>query len=535
MTQLSVRNLIKGYGDKEVLKGLSFDLESGERIGLVGGNGCGKSTLLRILAGREDADGGTLDFFAESRSSRGLLEQAPELATEELQQLSQERCPGEFRQALGELGMASNILDASPETYSGGERMKLALSGLLAEKPSLLLLDEPTNNLDFDGITALINTVNAYNGTLLMVSHDRYFLDCTVTRILELEDGKLTEYGGNYSDYRQEKARLREEKLHRWEEGKKQQEHIEQAIRQVKDWSAKAHRDSTKTDGGDSRMGFKEFNRAKAKRMDQQIKSQVKRLEKLRTESEERPAEESRVYFQVQSDGKRGKRVIEAEGLSKSFGTQTLFSNSDFVLLRGEHVALFGPNGCGKTTLVRMLQGREQPDNGRLWTSPSGDPFVLSQGSGWLADGKYASERLPLHKTPAEYYRSLWGRFDGEQRILLANMGLTARHLNQKLGTLSLGERMKVKLGELVLSKYDFIILDEPTNYLDLHAREMLEDTLAAYEGTLLIVSHDIYCLERVCDKVLLFENQRIRKLELSFRDYLERNSDNFPQVPTRS
>ena len=202
--------------------------------------------------------------------------------------------------------------------------------------------------------------------------------------------------------------------------------------------------------------------------------------------------------------------MIEAEGISKSFGDRLLFSDSDFILMRGEHAAVFGPNGCGKTTLVRMIQGIEQPDRGRLWVSPAGPPFVLSQN---VRD-------LPPDRTPLQYFTGLWGNLDGEQRIQLANMGLSASHLSRKISSLSYGERMKVKLAELVLSQCDFIILDEPTNHLDLHAREMLEDTLSQYEGTLLVVSHDVYFLNKLCDKVLLFDGGRIRKLETRFEDY---------------
>lgn len=511
MIQLSIRGIKKSFGDHEVLRDVSFDIEEYDRIGLVGVNGCGKSTLLNILLGRMEADAGQVEFYRQP--SAAMLDQAPELG-EELDQIRQDVAYGEFRQTLGALGTAPDRESHPVGVLSGGEQMKLALSRLLAEKPELLLLDEPTNNLDLHGIDALIEQLAAYQGALLIVSHDRYFLDQVVGRVLELENGTITEYLGGYTDYREEKARRYEEALHRYEADRKEQERIDSAIHQVKEWADKGHRESTKkVDRSGVKMGLKEKFRTRAKKKDSQVKSQVKRLERLKRDAEERPREERKVYFEVSGDGRHGKRILEAEGLTKGFGGTALFGNASFVLTRGEHVALFGPNGCGKTTFVRMMQGTEPADSGRLWLSPSSSPFVLEQNL----------ISLPEDRTPLQYFTGLWGRLDGEQRVRLANMGLRADLLGRRIGKLSYGERMKVKLAELILSNEDFIVLDEPTNHLDLHAREMLEDSLASYEGTLLLVSHDVYFLERVCDKVLLFEDGTIRKLELSFAEYMER------------
>lgn len=511
MSQISIRGIRKSFGEHEILQAVSFDIEEYDRIGLVGVNGCGKSTLLNILLGRIEPDAGQIEFF--SRPSVAMLDQAP-MPGEELDRIRDNQSYGAFRQTLGLLGAAPEKENHPVEVLSGGEQMKLALSRLLAEKPELLLLDEPTNNLDLHGIDALIEQLSYYQGALLIVSHDRYFLDRVVTRVLELEEGKITEYLGGYTDYREEKARRYEEALHRYEAGQKEQERIDNAIHQVKNWAEKGHRESTKkADQSGVKMGLKEKFRTRAKKKDSQVKSQVKRLERLKRDSEERPREEKRVHFEVTGNGKHGKRILEAENLAKGFGNHPLFANSSFVMLRGEHVALFGPNGCGKSTFVRMLQGTEAADNGRLWLSPSSRPFVLEQNV----------RSLPKEITPLQYYTGLWGRLDGRQRVLLANMGLRADLLNRKIERLSLGEQMKVKLAELILSKEDFIVLDEPTNYLDLHAREMLEDTLAEYGGTLLLISHDVYFLERTCDKVLLFEDGQLQKLEMSFADYMER------------
>lgn len=502
-----VQNVCKSFGDKEVLHSVSFEMEQFERIGLVGGNGCGKSTLLHLLNGEGSPDGGSIELFS---STVGLLEQSS------IQnQLKGDWQNPEWIQSLRGMSVSPKLLQRSAGLLSGGERMKLAISHLLAEQPDLLLLDEPTNNLDFAGILALMEEVSAYPGSVLIVSHDRYFLDHTVNRILELENGVLTEYEGNYSFYRQEKERIYLERLSRWKEDQRRQNEVEEAMRQLRSFSEKAHRNSTKKDSSGNRMGVKEYRRKQAKQTDKRVKSQMKRLEKMQKEAEPRPQEEKRVYFEVTDPSRRGKRVLEAVDLNVSFEENLLFSHSDFTLLRGEHIALFGPNGCGKTTLIRMLQGILSPSSGELWKSPACEPFVLAQDI----------LNLPENKTVLSYFSDLFGGLSGEERILLANMNLRAGELSQRISTLSLGERMKVKLAELILSKKDFIILDEPTNYLDLHAREMLGDTLSSYQGTLLIASHDIYFLEQTCDKVLLYEDKKIKRLEMSFREYWEKVS----------
>lgn len=504
MSQLQIYKLQKEFGSREVLKEVSFEVEYGERIGLVGDNGSGKSTLFSILAGELPASSGTL-LFAEGQKI-GYLKQDPLLDSTP----SADAYP-EFIRRLGEMGAGKEKLALNRQTLSGGERMKLALAQILASDPDLLLLDEPTNNLDYEGISALLEALYDYTGTILAISHDRYFLDRLVTRILELENGKMQEYTGNYTDYREEKARLFSERMHRYESDRQQQEEVEQAIRQLRDFSQKQHRLSTRKDSSGLRMGTKEFKRKQAKQMDKRVKSQMKRLERMRREMEPRPQEEARVRFALNAGAQRGKRLLEASSLSGGYDGRILFENTDFVLMRGEHAALFGPNGCGKTTLIRMIQRQLEPLGGSLWISPSAQPYVLSQS---ILD-------LPREQSAFSYFCSLWGTLTGEQRTQLACMGLRSDLLHQKMGALSLGEQMKVKLAELIFSHCDFILLDEPTNYLDLHARETLEDALSSFEGTLLVVSHDIYFLEQIGEITLAFENGVIRRYEQPFSDYL--------------
>jgi len=509
MTQINLKHVKKAWGDQELFTDVSFSVSYGERIGLVGANGSGKSTLFNILAGRDEPDSGTV--FIPARSSSALLKQNP-LSDLELAAMERGGFPEEARRYMRLLHMDPDRT-AALMTLSGGERTKLALSLILCENPKLLLLDEPTNHLDFAGTQMLISLLCDYPGTILAVSHDRYFLDRTVTRVLEIEQGRILEYPGNYSYYRDCKARLFQEKMHRFEEGRKEQKRISEAISQVKQWSEKAHRDSTKPDPSGLTMGVKEKKRAKAKKMDKKVKNDIRRLEKLVTSVEPRPAEEKSIRFSIASDSPHGRRILEASGLTKAYGDNVLFADSSFTAARGEHIALWGPNGCGKSTLIAMITGDETADSGELRVSPSSRPYVLPQTfSGFLQK-----------QTVRSYLLEEIGHLSGSDRALLANMDITARHLEQPLRTLSFGEQMRIKLAELILTQRDFIILDEPTNHLDLPMREMLENMLAEYPGTLLLVSHDLYFLRKTCSKVLVFEDGRIQRIEDSFEEYMDK------------
>ncbi len=511
MTQIQIKHVTKAWGDRELFRDVTFSAEFGEHIALVGANGAGKSTLLHILEGSDQADGGSIRI--PLKSSTAFLRQNP-LSDRELERLKRDGIPAEAMKYLRLFGMQADAFGPL-RNFSGGERTKLGLSLLLAREPKLLLLDEPTNHLDFDGVRLLIRILKDYPGTILAVSHDRYFLDAVAERVLEIEDGRIHEYEGNYSEYRREKARLFDEKTHRYESAQREQKRITAEISRMKQWSEKAHRDSTKADSSGNKMGAKEYKRDKAKKMDQKVKSDMKRLEKKRVDSEPRPVAEKQVRFSLAAEGGHGKRVIEAEGLSKSFGGRVLFADSSFSILRGEHIAVWGPNGCGKSTLLKILLGSDTPDSGRIRMNGSLHPFVLEQTFAGFAEDR----------TALSWLTETVNGISGADRARLMHMGLTTELLMQPLKTLSFGEQVKVKLAAPILIGQEFLILDEPLNHLDLPMREMLEATLSEYEGTLLLVSHDVYFLEKVCDRVLLFENGRIRRLEESFAEYMERTA----------
>jgi len=511
MTVLQVLHLSKSYTDRCLLQDLTFSLGAGERVGLVGNNGCGKTTLLRMLAGQEVPDGGEIRLTGHLRV--GYLAQLPDPRAE-LASLKAQHQAGEKPHLAWTLhpdGLEERTAEQA-DTLSGGERTRLALSRFLASAPDIMLLDEPTNNLDLDGIQAVIRLLEASPGTMIIVSHDRYLLDQLVTRILEIDNTGIRSYTGNYSRYREEKERLLQENLQRYAEGRKQQRQLQTEIAQKRQWADKAHRDSTKMDSSGNKMGLKEYKRVKAGKLARKAKQDMRRLERLKQETGPKPKTELKTTIAFDGQERHGKRMLEAVGLGKAYPSRPLFSDSHFFILRGEKVALTGPNGCGKTTLVRLIQGLEQPDSGRLLVSPSCTPVVMGQ----------TLDKLPAGHTLLSYLSGKLGKLDGTDRATLEQMGFTSEHLLLPADRISPGELVRLRIAELILTHQDFLILDEPTNYLDLRAREQLEQALVQVQATLLLVSHDLYLQKAVCDKVLTFSKGRIVRREESFADYLE-------------
>jgi macrolide transport system ATP-binding/permease protein len=518
MLMLQCKNVKKDFGIHEVLKAVNLDLEEGERVGLVGKNGAGKTTLANILYGTLKPDDGQVSWHRRDVQI-GYLRQSVFYTSSILHGLYQDQDVSaqlqDFLHTASELG-TEKVYEWEDERFaalSGGEKTKLALAQIWSTKPDLLILDEPTNHLDFKGVQWLIDELAGYPGTILVISHNRYFLDQAVNRILEVENGMINEYRGNYTFYRNEKRKRYEDQLHAYEVQEKYKEMLDAEIRQLKDWSGKAHRDSTKKGASSGlKMGLKEFYRAKAKKTDKKVKSTIKRLEKLKTEGIQRPEDEFQVAFSFDDAEKRSKKVLEASNIRKRFGDRVLFRESSFYLQRGERMGIFGENGCGKTTLVKAILGQE-PIDGTLNVSPSANIGYMSQD---VLDLDSKGTALDLFDMPNH-------KEQGRIRTMLANLGFDERLLMKPLQSMSLGERTKLKLANLIIRGYDVLILDEPTNHLDLHAREQLEDALEAYDGTILLVTHDRYMLDRICDKLLVFENSKIKRVEYGLEEYLKR------------
>jgi len=502
MPIIQLSHIEKSYPPDTLLLDINFSVEMGEKIGLVGRNGCGKSTLFSILFGGEKEDGGT--FFKKKGLSIGLLHQNPVISENDFSEMAY--------YYASRLLLDTEVFTRIP-FLSGGEKTKLALSLLLAKEPDFLLLDEPTNHMDYESVLALSQLLQEFDGTALIISHDRYFLDETVQRILEISEGVIFDYDGNYSAYREQKAQRYQEQLHRYESAKKEEKRIDNIIKNTRDWAQKAHRESREIPSGTPKMGFKEKERVKAKKLDSRAKNTINRLERFKKKSEKRPAKEQAVSFTIASDVSSGKRIADVKNLSFSFTEEVLFEDSSFYLDRGDHVAVFGPNGCGKSTLIQLLCGEREPDSGEIWISPGRQAYVILQDMQDLEN---------VDTDTLSYLTERIGVVGGTERALLHHLGITSKHLQTPVSSLSYGEKMKIRLSEPILLQTEFLILDEPTHYLDLPSREALEKTLKEYKGTLFLVSHDIYFLKEVCDKVLLFENQKFRRLECTFSEYLD-------------
>ncbi len=507
MTILMMSGIQKSYGDKIILNHIECTVHKGDRIGIVGDNGSGKTTLANIITGKIEMDKGSIDMPSGSISI-GYVKQAAEVAFDELEEAT---ISGEILEQTSQLGlMKVHTWDQDRAAHlSGGEKTKLSLAKVWSSSTDLLILDEPTNHLDFKGVEWLIEEMKAYQGAILVISHDRYFLDQTVSQILEIEGGNSFIYQGNYTNYYKEKERLYQSLLHRYDMQQKHKEKIENQMSNLQTWSDKAHRQSTKKEG------FKEFYRVKAKKMDKQIKSKMKRLEKeLEKNKVEKPKEKDELQFHLKQNKKRGKRIVEVKNGEMKFGERVMFQNSHFYVKFGERIGILGENGCGKTTLLRVILGNEKLTNGELWKSNSLKIGYLSQDVTDLDEAKTILE-----------YLGLTARDEiSEARTIFANIGFHADKIKQPISTLSLGERTRTKLVKLLLDEVDLLILDEPTNHLDLASRESLEKMLQSFEGTILTVSHDQYFLEKMCDKLLVFENQVIKRVEMALEEYQQKN-----------
>ncbi len=505
---ISCRNIKKGFADKVVLADVNLDIKAGDRVGLVGRNGSGKTTLANILTGKLDYEEGNI-ITSRKKLNIGYLQQTEALPNLSFSTLSNQTIMGEFQRIASHLGIQqiSAWSDKRLQNLSGGEKTKLALAKVWALQPEVVILDEPTNHLDYEGIKYLINEIRNYPGTVLIISHDRYFLDQTVSQIAELEKGKIQIYLGNYSHYVDTKRLEQAHKQDLYESQQKEQARIATAIKQLKNWSDKAHRESRQKGAG--MMGGKEYFRKKAKKRDQAVKSQIKRLEKMSEVAIKRPESQMQVNYNLQARAKGGKRLLVAEAIGKSYGGVPLFSNSSFYVNRGEKIGVLGPNGCGKTTLVKTILGKETLDTGDIFVSPS-------------AKIAYVSQDLPHEeKDSLQDVVANW-KLEEQKKLydLLIQLGISFDSLSINMEELSRGERTKIDIGLAIMGEYDLLILDEPTNHLDLISREALEESLAIFPGTIIIISHDRYLLNRVCSKMLVFENSKISRIEDKVEGY---------------
>ena len=533
---LSCQGICKSFGDRDILKDVSFHVEDKEKAALIGSNGAGKTTLLRIImkeltpeAGQvalaRDREAGYLAQYQDLQSGRtvheemlstrrdildmearqrSLEEEMNRSSGEELERLvdSYTKLGHQYEMAGGYayrsevtgvlkgLGFDEKDFALPVDTLSGGQKTRISLGKLLLLKPDLLLLDEPTNHLDMNSIAWLETFLSNYPGAVLIVSHDRFFLDRVVTKILEIEAGKVRTYTGNYSEYAVKKAQIRDAQ---YKEYLNQQREI-------------AHQEAVIT-------RLRSFNREKSIR---RAESRVKMLDRM--ERVEKPVElQPQMRIKLEPRTVSGNDVLTVENLSKSFPGLTLFSDLSFQIKRGERVALIGDNGAGKTTILKILNGIVPADSGKITLGAK------------VRIGYYDQEQHVLHpeKTLFEEISDAYPSLTETQiRNMLAAFLFTGDDVFALVSSLSGGERGRVSLAKLMLSEANFLILDEPTNHLDISSKEILEEALNAYTGTVFYVSHDRYFINQTATRILDLTNQKLVNYLGDYDYYLEKKDE---------
>lgn len=538
MIVLSAKDITKTYGVDTILEGVSFHINEGDRVGIVGANGAGKTTLLNILSGELSADGG--QFFLSQSATIGYLKQKNNFDTEStvLEEVQKIFKPiEEMEQELTELSVKISEMGASagcvmnqyaklqdtfaneggyayksemygilnsmafgPEYYdkkistlSGGERTRLALACLLLEKPDILFLDEPTNHLDIGTLKWLEQYLKGYKGTIVMVSHDRYFLDQMTNRIFEVSHHKLRCYDGNYSAFAEKKRALREAEMRAY--NKQQTE-----IRRQEDM-------------------IRRFKERGTEKLAKRAASREKRLEHL--ERLERPeAEQGKMKIRFRQEYQSGNDVLYGENLAKSFGfgasRKDLFANVNFDIKRGERICIVGPNGVGKTTLLRILMEELSPSDGYLKIGHNVAFGYYDQGQLLLDDSATVMDEV--HDSYRLYK-------DAEIRSILGRFLFKNDQVFLQVGSLSGGEKARLALLKLMMSGANVLILDEPTNHLDIDSKEVFEEALLDYPGTIIVVSHDRYFLNKIPTRILELEKTGLTEYLGTYDYYVEKKA----------
>ncbi|MCI0766381.1 ribosomal protection-like ABC-F family protein [Bacillus sp. TL12] len=515
MTICSVNNVKKSFGGNIIFENISLEIKTGERIGLVGRNGSGKTTIFQLLTGTENVDAGAIHMkkgtrighvaqipkFADEMTVYDVLSAAfvkeKELETEmrslekrmaeEQDSIGLERLMGKYGAVqeefafLGGYEIEANIMKVAnglqvkelfPRIFtqlSGGEQTKVSLAYMLLQKPDLLLLDEPTNHLDLFAVEWLEQFLKEYIGTVVVISHDRYFLDEVVTKIFDLEDGELHVYHTNYSQFVKEKEERLLQEFQSYQEQQKKIKKMKEAIKRLREWANQANPPN-------------EGLHKRARNMERALE----RMEKLKKPILER----KQMGLQFEGQERSGKDVVVMKEVSKGFANRTLFQKANLHVRFQERAAIVGRNGTGKTTLLKLLLEEIKPDAGEI-------RIGSAVKVGYLSQHTYGNVKANVLET----FRECVPVTEGEARHILARFLFYGPAVFKKVNQLSGGERMRLRLSQLMYQDVNFLVLDEPTNHLDIESREVLEEALEQYNGTILAVSHDRYFLNKLFEK----------------------------------
>lgn len=537
----SVNHAAKMYGGNAIFEDISIEIKEKERVGLVGRNGSGKTTLFRLLAGKETPDAGQIHW--KKGLKIGYLEQIPEyeqsmkvkevlkktfsdLETIEgkMKQMEQEMArdinPEQLLLLMEEYGKLQEYftnaggyeMEAKIEkmvnglkieqlvmkeygALSGGEKTKVGLAMLLLQEPDFLLLDEPTNHLDLMAVEWLGKFLQDYNGTVLVVSHDRYFLDEVIQKVVDLEDGEVTTYHTNFTNFTKEKEEKLLREFQAYEEQQKKIKKMREAIKRLREWANRANPPN-------------EGLHKRARNMERAIE----RMEKLA-----RPIiNRKKMNFDMEASDRSGKNVIQLKNVSKSFGDQLLFQQVQMQISYKDRAAIIGENGSGKSTLLKMILQQLVPDKGEVKIGSNVKIGYLSQHVLMEMEGETVIEafRNEVHVT------------EGEARHILAQFLFYGHSVFQKVSNLSGGERMRLRLAQLMYQEINLLILDEPTNHLDIESREVLEEALEDFDGTILAVSHDRYFLNKLFQKIYWIQEKGVHCYEGNYTYAREKSKE---------
>lgn len=544
MIEVGVTSLAKRFADEPVLRDVSFDLQTGQRLGMVGANGCGKTTIFRIICGMDAADSGAVAL--RKGCTLGYLQQVPQIADahsagevvmqafdqlkelqEQLRKLDailttahQEQLPelmetygqvqSRFEQAGGYhieveaakictgLNLPDAMLARPFAQLSGGEKTRVLLARILLEAPDVLLLDEPTNHLDIASVEWLEGFLAEYPGAALIISHDRYFLDKTVTGIVEIEAGSATRYTGNYTAYQAEKERRLLAEFENYKNIQKKIKAMKAAAERFRIWGR------INTDNN--------AHMARAKRLEAKI-AELQEIDK--------PRQQATINANFEAAGRSGKEVLKAKGVSKRYGTKVLLKDADFLLQYGQRIAFLGPNGSGKTTFLRMLMGDEMPDAGQLLLGSRVKPGLLEQ------EVQFADPTATVLDT----FRNEYPMHEGPARNILAEFLFRRDDVFKQISALSGGEKVRLRLCLMMQSEINLLLLDEPTNHLDIQSKEVMEEALKNFAGTIFFISHDRYFINRLASGILALEETSLNYYDGNY-DYYRRHCSSAQSKP---